>query len=229
MLYLLILYLPFLYFFAYNQLLADVLNVQEATNWKRDCHSKSKYRSLRCHITEVARSNSQYGDVMTTIGSEALKLVIFCLFFYICLLHFHSNNYFKSMRILFFFTRFHQIYHCIVPSRCAFQFFPQLAPKLLFAVGWRWETVPCLRTQRHNRLAKGRKTCNSLDTQFRFAFSFDQNYSNFTFYTYVLPKVLAWIFLLWPFLIVSLLCVPHLISPCFVVKQMSKLGDFFLL
>ncbi|XP_071818546.1 protein mono-ADP-ribosyltransferase PARP4-like isoform X4 [Apostichopus japonicus] len=54
-------------------LLADVLNVQEATNWKRDCHSKSKYRSLRCHITEVARSNSQYGDVMTTIGSEALK------------------------------------------------------------------------------------------------------------------------------------------------------------
>ncbi|KAJ8026534.1 Poly [ADP-ribose] polymerase 4 [Holothuria leucospilota] len=54
-------------------LLQDVMNVQEASDWKKNVNITNKYRSLRCNIQSVDTYSSQYQTVMRIIGKEAVE------------------------------------------------------------------------------------------------------------------------------------------------------------
>ena len=52
------------------QLVKDMVSVSEATDWNVRASVESKYRALRCHVTQVDTGSERYADVMDLLSAE---------------------------------------------------------------------------------------------------------------------------------------------------------------
>ena len=52
------------------QLVKDMVSVSEATDWNVRASVESKYRALRCHMSDVDRESDQYSGVMDLLRAD---------------------------------------------------------------------------------------------------------------------------------------------------------------